>query len=119
MGSFFVLQQLKLVDYSESAFLESCGRDPEPSTSTGSEAEPVEAPWKRLVRGVYTIAFLLFWAIGVARPSFLMSFPLWVMMAAFSILFVGAFIIHFVLGVRLLPNYPTLEEIRERRTSRK
>ena len=118
MGSFFVLQQLKLVDYSESAFRESCGRGPEPGTSTGSEAEPPEAPWKRLVRGVYTIAFLLFWAVGVARPRFIMNFPEWTPVAAFSLLFIGAFIIHFVLGVRLLPNYPTLEGIRARRSSK-
>ena len=118
MGSFFVLQHLKLVEYSESAFRESCGRGPELSTSAGSASEPLEAPWKRLVRGVYTIAFLLWWVIGVARPHFLMIFPPGAMVAAFVVLFIGAFIIHFVLGVPLLPNYPTLEEIRERRSSK-
>jgi hypothetical protein len=100
MGSFFVLQQLKIVEYSESAFRESCGRGTKPTISTGSEPEPLEARWKRLVRGVYTIAFFLFWAGLVARPQFLIGVPTGAVVAVFTIFFIEGFIIHFVLGVR-------------------
>jgi len=106
---FSVLQDLKVVTFSEADFLASCAKSAGSSVLVSSEANVVEASWKSAVRTIFTIAFILVWVNGISRFRF---FSVRIGAIAFAVLMVCGFVIHFLLGVRLLPNYPTLQEMR-------
>ena len=110
----------------------------------------VELPWKKVVRLVYGIFFLVVWLDGVASfyyfgttfrdgsavPTPAQTEPLWnhgkvvyvtppqkrlvdtlqtgMAVGIPSALLLGA-ILHFIVGIKLIPNTPTLEEWRHRR----
>jgi hypothetical protein len=158
IAAFGVLNALKVVQMSKADFLKEC----EPVGLADFRPQPVvEAPptvrpdptWKRTIRAIYSICFLLVWVDGVAsfyyfgvafrdgspRPTATQTEPLnnhgevryippsqkrlidSLQTAAFigipSVIATG-FFTHFLLGVKLFPNTPTLEEWRKQRLMR-
>jgi hypothetical protein len=71
MGSFGILSSLRIVYPSEAEFSMHCrtidqyGREVD-RTSEQPEATNIEPGWKKTVRGIYTITFILVWTVGVA-----------------------------------------------------
>ncbi len=155
IGVFGVLSNLKIVYQSEAEFLAHCrtidqyGREIEPAPEA-QEAKDVEIRWKRVVRGVYTVTFMLLWVGGVAFfyffgtsfrngspvPTASQSEPLTdhgktvfttraekqridrlqaVSWGGIPLVLLSGVILHFIVGVKLFPNTPTLSEYRARK----
>jgi hypothetical protein len=150
IGLFNILQLLKVVYPSEAEFVSNCmiidqyGRELEPIRET-SPAEPNAANWKRIMKILYSVVFLIVWVCGVAsfyffgtafkngspEPTTTQTEPLenhgkrvyvtptekhrihvlrlvsWV---GFPVLLLSGATLHFLMGVKLFPNTPTLAE---------
>jgi hypothetical protein len=71
IGAFGVLGALKIVESSEAEFLLRCraidqyGREIQRASEL-AEPKIAEADWKRIVRGIYTVSFIIVWVAGVA-----------------------------------------------------
>jgi hypothetical protein len=151
IGVFWVLMTLNVTRFAEADFLADCGRRGEPPRMVAPLASS-EAPWRRAARTVFTVAFLLVWADGVAffyffGTAFRGGSPTrtaeksermedhrtivyvtvsekrfvdalqTVMMSGIPGVLASAAVLHFVLGVKLFPNTPTLREVRSKRPS--
>jgi len=150
IGVFGILTSLRVVDSSEADFLLHCrvidqyGREIE-RTSEPPQPKDSEANWKELIRGIYTVVFVLVWTASVAffllfgsafrrgspMPTATQTEPLkdhgktaYVTRAekqridyfqrassvGIPLILVSAAVLHFVVGVKLFPNAPTLSE---------
>jgi hypothetical protein len=153
IGTFNVLQTLRLVQPSEAAFLADC-HEPvtqiEPAPSTAS----VGPRWQRVARGAYSTLFLIVWLGFIAFfyysgatfrdgspvPTATQSEPvtqhgktvyvapykknlsdkleLFAFVVGIPSVIVIGLLFHFVLGVKLYPNTPTLSELLTRNARR-
>jgi len=150
IGILGILTSLRVVDISEADYLLRCrtidqyGREIEPASELPRRKE-IEPPWKKMIRGIYTVSFLLLWAVSVASflffgtafrhgsptPTATDTDPLTdhgktvyvnheekrrikylqiISGVGFPVLLVSAAALHFVWGVKLFPNAPTLSE---------
>lgn len=158
IGMFGILQSLKVVYASEAEFASDCmiidqyGRELEP-THAPSSAQLSEPNWKRVVKVIFTIVFMLVWGSGVAsfyllgtamrngspeptttqtqlledhgktvyvtpvenRRVHALQLVTWV---GVPVVLISGAILHFLAGVKLLPNTPTLSEYLNRGTNR-
>ena len=65
--AFNILSSLKVVQHSEEDFAQSCGDIAPTPLASYDEADDIYEPkWKRTVRGIYSILFILIWLEGVA-----------------------------------------------------
>lgn len=158
IAAFGVFSALRVVQLSQADFLKECeptglaGLPPEPAPET-PPAVSADPRWKRTIRAIYSICFLLVWIDGVAsfyyfgvafrdgspRPTPTHTEPLnnhgqiryipRLQKALIDSLQTAAFIgipsiivagltTHFLVGVKLFPNMPTLEEWRRQRLKR-
>src|SRR5580658_553918 len=75
IGVFGILTSLRVVDASETDFVSHCriidqyGREIE-RTSGLPPSKESEPNWKKMIRGMYTVVFLLLWTVGVASFLF-------------------------------------------------
>ena len=75
IGTFGILSSLKIVYASEADFLAQCrtidqyGREI-PRASVLRAPKMVEERWKRILRGIYTVAFFVVWILGVLSFHF-------------------------------------------------
>jgi hypothetical protein len=150
IGVFGILTSLRVVDASEADFLSHCriidqyGREFERPSELPQPKES-EPNWKKMIRGIYTVVFLLLWTVGVASffffgtafrsgspiPTATQAEPLtdhgktvyvtraekqrinYFQLASgvgIPIILVSAVVLHFLVGVKLFPNAPTLSE---------
>jgi multisubunit Na+/H+ antiporter MnhB subunit len=151
IGVLGILQALKVVYGSEAEFASNCkivdqyGRELDPIREPAFPVEPKEPKWKRIVKVIYTVVFLVTWIGGVASFYFFgtafkngspeptisqteslenhgkivyitpaekqrvhaLQLVSWI---GTPLVLVGAAILHFLLGVKLIPNTPTLAE---------
>ncbi len=154
IGTFNVLQALRLVRPSEAAFLADChepGIQIVQATNT-EPTEPIELKWHRVVRSSFTLLFLLVWLGFVAffyysgaafrdgssvptptrmdavtehgktvyithdQKLFCDKLELFAFVGIPSVI-VGGLLLHFLVGVKLYPNTPTLRELLARKSS--
>jgi hypothetical protein len=68
IGVFNVLHSLRVVHLSDADFQRDCADSNVPIDSTleNEELEPNDPTWKRVVRGIYVVAFVLIWLEGMA-----------------------------------------------------
>jgi hypothetical protein len=154
IGTFNVLQGLRLVHPSEAAFLADCrepGSQIEQATNS-APTEPIEPKWHRVVRSTFSLLFFLVWLGFVAffyysgaafRDGSPVPTPtrmdavtehgktvyithdqkilcdkleLFAFVGIPSVI-VGGLLLHFIVGVKLYPNTPTLRELLARKSS--
>jgi hypothetical protein len=151
IGTFNVLQALRLVHPSEAAFLADC-HEPDSQTVQATPSEPTEPQWRRVVRATYRLLFFLVWLGFLAffyysGAAFRDGSPVptptqtdavtqhgktvyithaqkilcdRLESSAFvgiPLVLVGGFVLHFLMGVKLFPNTPTLRELLAKRSS--
>jgi len=157
IGVFGILTTLRVVDTSEADFLLNCqiidryGREVE---RTSEPLQPIDSEphWKKTIRGIYTVVFMLVWTFSVASfflfgdafrrgspvPTATQTEPLadhgktvfvtrtekqrinlFQLASGVGIPFalVGGIVLHFVVGVKLFANAPTLSEYLARKGS--
>jgi hypothetical protein len=152
------LTSLRVVDTSEADFLLNCriiDRYGHMIERTSEPPRPIDSEphWKKVIRGIYTVIFVVAWTFGVASffffgnafgrgspvPTATQTEPLadhgktvfvtprdkrridWFQLASGAgvpVVLVGV-ILHFVVGVKLFPNAPTLSEYLARKDSPK
>jgi hypothetical protein len=151
IGLFAFLRALGITHLAEADFVAECGPIIAAESKSGDIGDPV---WKRVVRGAFSIFFLLVWLDGVASfyvfgsafragspvATATQSVPLvnhghtvYVeqsrkllvnrlqagMMIGIPAAMAFGFVLHFIIGVQLFPNAPTLSQVRSRRATRK
>jgi|GEM_PF-1636163 len=156
IGVFGILTSLRVVNTSEADFLLNCwiidqyGREIERASDLPQPTDS-EPDWMRMVRGIYTVMFMLVWTFGVTSffffgnafrhgspmPTATQAEPLtdhdktvfvtrtekrridYFQLASeigVPLVVVGGVILHFLVGVKLFPNAPTLSEYLAERT---
>jgi hypothetical protein len=151
IGTFNVLQALRVVHPSEAAFLADC-REPGSQIEQELPTEPTDPQWHRVVRVTYGLLFFLVWLEFVAffyysGATFRDGSPiptatqtdavtehgktvyithdqkilcdkleLFAFVGIPSVI-VGGPLLHFLVGVKLYPNAPTLREFLARKSS--
>jgi hypothetical protein len=150
IGLFNVLQTLRLVQPSEAAFMADC-HEPSSQIEQATQTEPTDPRWHRVVRGTYSLLFLLVWLGFVAffyysGAAFRDGSPVPTPMQTEAVtehgktvfithdqktlsdrlelfafvgipsVIVGGLLLHFLVGVKLYPNVPTLREFLARKS---
>jgi hypothetical protein len=154
IGTFNVLQALRLVHPSEAAFLADC-RDPNrqiEQATYSAPAEPMEPRWHRVVRSAFSVAVLLVWlgffaffyysgvairdgspvptptradpvnehgkTVYITHDQKILNDKLELFgFVGIPLVIVGGLVVHFFVGVKLFPNFPTLRERLARKSS--
>jgi hypothetical protein len=152
IGTFNVLQALRLVYPSEAAFLADC-REPGGQFEQATASDSTDPQWHRIVRATYSVLFFLVWLgfVGffyysgaafrdgspvptVAQPDAVAEHGKTVYIThaqkvlsdklelftfvGIPLVIVGGLVLHFLVGVKLYPNAPTLREFLARKSSR-
>lgn len=151
IGTFNVLQALRLVHSSEAAFLADC-HEPDAQIEQATQAEPSSPQWHRVLRATYNLLLLLVWLDFVAffyysgaafrdgsrvptpthteavtehgKTVYITHEQKGISDRLESVAFVGipsviagGLLLHFLVGVKLYPNTPTLQEFLARKSS--